>query len=111
MSLDALGLTQTVTVTATSTSIYADTPSVLSDESSFEVSFANPCINPDFVYIQEPALFNKEYSIFTAAIEIIIYDTFEIITEPRPHVLCGDMTFTAKFNDLPLVVGEPLTYS
>ena len=47
--LQPIGETQTVTVTATSGSIYNGTPTEVTDSSTFDLTFENPCIDPAFV--------------------------------------------------------------
>jgi hypothetical protein len=57
-SLLPVGNSQTVTVTATSSSIYSAAPSVLVDSSSFDLTILNPCIDPAFVTIEADVLLN-----------------------------------------------------
>ena len=49
-----LGQTQTVTITGTSYTIYGTSLSPLTDKASFELTFADPCVDTDFVSITEP---------------------------------------------------------
>jgi len=63
--LEPLDKFQTVKITATSSSIYNAAPTKVVEESnSFELTFANPCIDPDYVTIEPDVLLNKIYELY-----------------------------------------------
>lgn len=53
---------QTVTVTVTSYSIYGTT-SPITEQTSFKVTFTNPCIDDRFVWIEKPTLPDIDYTV------------------------------------------------
>ena len=73
------------------------------------MTFANPCINPDYVYIEAPTLVDYDYFIYAAAEVLDAHEPFELVTVPVEHSLCGGLTFVAKFDGNP-VTGAVLTY-
>lgn len=100
-----------MTVTAVSSSIYNTSAQTKTDSGAFTVTFANPCLNPQFVYIRAPTLtdYDEGYYVYDVLRLFEPHDPFEIITVPNMHNLCGDLSFIAKFDGQP-VDGDPLDY-
>ena len=101
---------QTCKVIATATSIYT-TPAVpLTEEGSFDVTFLNPCVNQAFTVIVEPALPRLDYILESGSETFAAHPVFTYTTEKLQHQLCGDFTYTGKFEGT-VVDGDPLAYN
>ena len=97
--MDPVGDSQTVTVTVTTNSFY---PTVNTEtrvkSKDFTLTFKNPCFDTDFVEIVAPTLLDYTY---------IVYDTpktkthpvFTVKYSPEDHLLCGVLSYSAKFED------------
>jgi hypothetical protein len=106
--LEPLGKSQTVTVTATSTSKHGTNSDSKELVRSFEVTFKNPCIDERFVKIVHPTLPDQEYVVGSPELTWN-YDAFTLDINPAAHELCGDMQFVAKFNNQP-ITGDVLSF-
>ena len=83
--------TLTVTVTAISESKYGNTQEV-QQKGSFTVNFDNPCVNQDFVVIQNAPFINLDYTINSGSVTYAAHTEFVVSTEPLVgHTLCGDL--------------------
>ena len=92
--------TQTVEVTATSTSIYPTVNSATTEMTSFETTFKNPCIDSDYVTISNPALINQVYELyeFDPTGFQFTHHVFEIKTKPIVHTLCGTVSYESTYD-------------
>ena len=98
-----------MTVTVTTSSRHATVNAALSESRSFDLTFKNPCIDQEFVYIEAPALADIEYTIHADAAAQPPHAPFTVVTKPAAHDLCGDLRIVAKFDYAP-VDGDPLSY-
>ena len=84
------------------------------------VTIKNPCIDPAYVTITAPALFdNEDYTLYDGPEVFGAHGDFVIVTEPvSDHGLCGSLTLTAYYQ--PIADGDyvtlvaddhPVTYS
>ena len=82
----------------TTSSKHPTVNAALSESRSFDLTFKNPCIDPEFVYIEAPALADIEYTIHAPAAAQPPHDPFTVVTKPAEHDLCGDLRIVAKFD-------------
>lgn len=82
---------------------------------SVQVNLKNPCIDQNFVSINQlsPPLENVDYSLGQGALQITPHSDFTLTTKPRQaqHDLCGPIAVKPEFEGEPLKAGDPVTYN
>ena len=76
--LAPLGQTQTVTVTATSNSIYGTTQTQVVQSDTYELSFLNPCIDTNFVTLTPTAQTESLSDSYTSSDVVFTYNPFTV---------------------------------
>lgn len=120
-SLSGLGSRQTIRCTATSKTDYppvnpGDNNPITSPPGVTDIVPKNPCIDPNFVEIQQlnPPLVDVLYNVGQGPLAITpSHADFTLVTRPRAtqHNLCGSIKVEPCFEDKVLVGGEPVTYN
>lgn len=67
-------------------------------DSSFDLSFKNPCIDPAFVVIDAFTLEDLDYIINEGLVTYDPHTTLTVTTVPIVHDLCGELSVIAKFD-------------
>jgi hypothetical protein len=95
----------TVTTTVTDSDENTSTDSV-----EITVVVQNPCVNSAFVKILPPAFEDIHYDISTNP-ESYTHARFTIKTTPVSHLLCGNLVYEPRYNNLALTGNPPVTYA
>jgi hypothetical protein len=103
--------TQTVTITGTSKSKYGTNNAITLDV-DFDVTFLNPCLDPNFVQIVKGDLDELTYVILSGAAQVQTHPLFTVTTTPITHDLCGDLEYATTYDGSPVgATDKPFAYS
>jgi hypothetical protein len=92
--------------------VTADDGSETQDDVTIPVIVKNPCVMPQYVWI-EPAVFNDlDYSILPGPVPVTYnpHAVFIVKTYPQDHSLCGSLVYEPRYNGQPLT-GQVLSYT
>ena len=101
-----------VEVIATSKTIHGSASNPTTKKVAFDVTFANPCLNEQFVSINGPAdLPELEYIPETGPKTFDAHVGFALSIQPTSHSLCGNLKLTGVYDSNDLTASsKPLAY-
>ena len=84
-------------------------------QASFNLRIKNPCIDSDYVIINQTALpVGQKYILHDYKLAggyKFAHNSFLIVTSPITHSLCGALTYSATFNGSPIDTATKSTNS
>lgn len=102
---------QTVTVRATSDSIYARKNQVRTSEGSWRLTFLSPCCIPDKVRIVAPSLTVVNYELYKGE-KVYRQPAWTLQTTVNERGLCGSLAYVATFNgQIENQIADPFGYT
>ena len=107
-----LDKSQRVNALFTSETKYATSPSSpVTEPAHFDLTFRNPCVDPDFVSVKKINLPDLDYTINSGSVTYDPHALFVIETTPIDHDFCGLLTIVPTYEGAPLLdQSGPLTY-